>query len=143
MTTRRRRGGYTPRLTRRQQIVNAGLADFSSPGFHQGSLRDVAERAGLSQAGLLHHYPSKEQLLKAVFTWRDNEARTRLRELVQLLLHPEAVDIEGDLRRSCSRSWRPTSRRLSRRRLSRRRLSRGGTSENQPSGRFVLGLFPG
>jgi AcrR family transcriptional regulator len=53
---------------------------FSSAGFHKGSIRDVAEKAGLSQAGLLHHYPSKEHLLEAVLTWRDSETRRLLGE---------------------------------------------------------------
>jgi AcrR family transcriptional regulator len=53
---------------------------FSSSGFHGGSLRDVAERAGLSQAGLLHHFPSKKHLMQAVLTWRDHEARRQLGE---------------------------------------------------------------
>jgi AcrR family transcriptional regulator len=53
---------------------------FSSCGFHRGSLREVAERAGLSQAGLLYHFPSKKHLLQAVLTWRDDEARRQLGE---------------------------------------------------------------
>jgi len=88
MTTRRRRGEYAQTLARRQEILNAGLAVFSSSGFHGASLRDVAARAGLSQAGLLHHYPSKEHLLKAVFTWRDDEARRQLGEPV-----PDGLDL--------------------------------------------------
>src|SRR5438105_12116112 len=88
MTTRRRRGESAQTLARRQEIVNAGLAVFSSSGFHGASLRDVAERAGLSQAGLLHHYPSKEHLLKAIFTWRDNQARRQLGEPV-----PDGLDL--------------------------------------------------
>jgi AcrR family transcriptional regulator len=88
MTTGRRRGESAQTLARRQEIVNAGLAVFSSSGFHGASLRDVAERAGLSQAGLLHHYPSKGHLVEAVFTWRDNEARRRLGEPV-----PDGLDL--------------------------------------------------
>jgi AcrR family transcriptional regulator len=87
MTTRRRRGEYAQTLARRQEIVNAGLAVFSLSGFHGASLRDIAERAGLSQSGLLHHYPSKEHLVEAVFTWRDNEARRQLGEPV-----PDGLD---------------------------------------------------
>lgn len=88
MATGRRRGEHAQTPARRQQIVNAGLAVFSSSGFHGASLRDVAQRAGLSQAGLLHHYPSKEHLLKAVLTWRDNEARRQLGESV-----PDGLDL--------------------------------------------------
>lgn len=73
---------------RRQQIVAAGLAVFSSSGFHGGSLRDIARRAGLSQAGLLHHFPSKEHLLRAVLAWRDDAARRQLGEPA-----PEGLDL--------------------------------------------------
>jgi AcrR family transcriptional regulator len=78
MRTRGPRRPSTQTLNRRQQIVRAGLAVFSSTGFHGASLRDIAERAGLSQAGLLHHYPSKERLLKAVLSWRDDRACRQL-----------------------------------------------------------------
>jgi len=78
MRTRGPRRPSTQTLNRRRQIVRAGLAVFSSTGFHGASLRDIAERAGLSQAGLLHHYPSKERLLKAVLSWRDDRACRQL-----------------------------------------------------------------
>jgi AcrR family transcriptional regulator len=63
---------------RREQVVAAGLAVFSASGFHGGSVRDIARRAGLSQAGLLHHFPSKEHLLRAVLARRDEIARRQL-----------------------------------------------------------------
>ena len=44
---------------------------FASAGFRSGSLRDVAERVGMSQAGLLHHFPSKNGLLEALLARRD------------------------------------------------------------------------
>ena len=95
MTTHGRRGEH---LSRRQQILAAGLAVFSSSGFHGGSVRDIARRAGLSQAGLLHHFPSKAQLLGAVLTWRDDIARRELGEpapdgldLIRRLVAPPAV----------------------------------------------------
>ena len=100
MATPRRRGERAQTLARRQEIVAAGLVVFSSSGFHRTSLRNVAERAGLSQAGLLHHFPSKEHLLKAVLTWRDDEARRQLGESV-----PPGLDL---IRRLIARS--PTTR---------------------------------
>ena len=51
--------------------MDAAVEVFSSAGYRKGSLRDVADKAGLSQPGLLHHFPSKEHLLEAVLTWRD------------------------------------------------------------------------
>ena len=69
------RGEYAKTAERRQQIVSAAVEVFSAAGYRKGSLRDVADKVGLSQAGLLHHYPSKEHLLEAVLTWRDEVSR--------------------------------------------------------------------
>jgi AcrR family transcriptional regulator len=87
-TSHRRRGEYAKTRARRQEIVDAAVEVFSSSGFHKGSLRDVAERVGLSQAGLLHHFPSKEHLLQAVLARRDDQSLTWLGEP-----QPEGVDL--------------------------------------------------
>jgi AcrR family transcriptional regulator len=71
----RSRGAYAKTPARRQEILSAAVEVFSGSGFHKGSLRDVAERAGLSQAGVLHHFPSKNHLVEAVLEWRDDESR--------------------------------------------------------------------
>jgi AcrR family transcriptional regulator len=78
MAVQKPRGEYGKSRARREEIVRAAVEVFSSVGFHKGSLREVADRAGLSQAGLLHHFPSKERLLQAVLTWRDEDAGQRL-----------------------------------------------------------------
>ena len=87
-TSRKPRGAYAKTTARRQEIIDAAVEVFSSAGFHKGSLRDVADRVGLSQAGLLYHFPSKEYLLEAVLTWRDDDARKLLGEPV-----PEGLDL--------------------------------------------------
>jgi len=71
-TGARTRREYAKSAGRRQQIVDAAVEVFSSAGYRRGSLRDVADKVGLSQAGLLHHFPSKEHLLEAVLSWRDD-----------------------------------------------------------------------
>jgi AcrR family transcriptional regulator len=76
-TTPRPRGEYAKTPGRRHDILSAAVEVFSSSGFHKGSLRDVAERVGLSQAGVLHHFPSKSHLVEAVLEWRDDESRER------------------------------------------------------------------
>jgi AcrR family transcriptional regulator len=79
-TVARARGEYAKTAERRQQIVDAAVEVFSAAGYRKGSLRDVADKVGLSQAGLLHHFPSKEHLLEAVLTWRDNVTRKLMGE---------------------------------------------------------------
>ena len=58
--------------------MDAALQVFSEAGYHKGSIRDVAQRVGISQAGVLHHYPSKHLLLEAVLDWRDQDALARM-----------------------------------------------------------------
>jgi AcrR family transcriptional regulator len=75
---RRPRGEYAKTADRRAEILDAALKVFSEAGFHGGSLREISERVGMSQPGLLHHFASKEQLLEAVLTHRDDVARERM-----------------------------------------------------------------
>jgi AcrR family transcriptional regulator len=75
---RKPRGTYSKTQARRQEIVEAAIAVFAMGGYHKASLREVADRVGMSQAGLLHHFPSKEHLLEAVLTWRDEDAVARM-----------------------------------------------------------------
>src|SRR3954466_5143961 len=108
----RSRGAYAKTPARRQEILGAAVEVFSGSGFHKGSLRDVAERAGLSQAGVLHHFPSKNHLVEAVLGWRDEQAQARftpatsgrltIRALVDLVDYnqretPELVELYATL----------------------------------------------
>ncbi len=52
---------------------------FGASGSRGTSLADVAQAAGLSNAGLLHHFPSKQQLLIEVLRRRDEVDRAALR----------------------------------------------------------------
>ena len=56
---------------RRAEIVRAALEVIAERGYRGTSLAAVAERVGLTQQGLLHHFPSKEALLVAVLEERD------------------------------------------------------------------------
>lgn len=77
----RPRGSYAKTEARRQEILTAAFEVFSTSGYRAGSLKDVADKVGLSQAGLLHHFPSKEALLEAVLTLRDEDSVVRTRSL--------------------------------------------------------------
>ncbi|MFJ6831599.1 TetR/AcrR family transcriptional regulator [Streptomyces sp. NPDC091209] len=56
---------------RRAEIVRATLEVIAERGYRGASLAAVAERVGLTQQGLLHHFPTKEALLVAVLKERD------------------------------------------------------------------------
>lgn len=51
---------------RRAQILDAALNRFGRDGYRRTSLARVAEDAGITDAGLLHHFRDKQQLLLAV-----------------------------------------------------------------------------
>lgn len=56
---------------RRAEILRAAVEVIAERGYRGASLAAVAERAGLTQQGLMHHFPSKEALLVAVLEARD------------------------------------------------------------------------
>jgi AcrR family transcriptional regulator len=56
---------------RRAEIVGAALEVIAERGYRGASLAAVAERVGLTQQGLLHHFPTKDALLVAVLEERD------------------------------------------------------------------------
>jgi AcrR family transcriptional regulator len=56
---------------RRQRILLAAEYLLARNGWRNTSLAQIARNAGVSAAGLLHHFSSKEQLLHAVLDARD------------------------------------------------------------------------
>jgi AcrR family transcriptional regulator len=65
---------------RRTEILDAAVEVFATSGYRAGSLRTVATRVGISEAGLLHHFPSKAALLAGVLERRDDDVRAELEE---------------------------------------------------------------
>jgi AcrR family transcriptional regulator len=69
---RRRRGGPRPKGDRRKvQILEAAFEVFANGGYRNASMVQIATACGVTRAGLLHHFPTKETLLEAVLTERD------------------------------------------------------------------------
>jgi AcrR family transcriptional regulator len=57
---------------RRQEILEAAMAVFAVRGYRNASLAEIADRVGMTHAGVLHHFASKEQLLVEVLEYRDS-----------------------------------------------------------------------
>jgi len=68
---RRPRGEYTVGRERRSGILQTALREFAEHGYHGTSLNRIADRAGISEAGLRHHFANKDALLVAVLEQRD------------------------------------------------------------------------
>jgi AcrR family transcriptional regulator len=55
----------------RAKIIDVAFEHFARHGYRGSSLGRIADSAGISQSGLLHHFPSKAALLQAVLATRD------------------------------------------------------------------------
>ncbi|CAM5788409.1 TetR/AcrR family transcriptional regulator [Cellulomonas persica] len=70
---RRARRPRRATLERRAEILRAAARTFGTKGYKTGSLAEVAEQVGITHAGVLHHFGTKEQLLVEVLEYRDRE----------------------------------------------------------------------
>ena len=88
MSEQQKRGSYAKGDAKRDEILTHAVEVFGRYGYHATSMREVAKECGLSQAGLLHHFPNKEALLLALVEKRqDNEV---LADLLKTKLWTEA-----------------------------------------------------
>ncbi|MFM9451486.1 TetR/AcrR family transcriptional regulator [Streptomyces europaeiscabiei] len=78
MTESRPNGERQPRTgkslkaqQRRQEILKIAMDTFAARGYNNASLQEIADRAGVTQAGVLHYFRSKAQLLTSVLALRD------------------------------------------------------------------------
>ena len=66
-----RRGSYAKGVAKREEILERALAVIASEGYRGASVKVLAEAVGLSQAGLLHYFDSKEELFTEIVRKRD------------------------------------------------------------------------
>ncbi|MBT8798661.1 TetR/AcrR family transcriptional regulator [Microbacterium flavum] len=58
-------------LVRRREILDAAVEIFGAKGYAGGTLQEIADEVGMTHAGILHHFGSKDQLLLEVLEHRD------------------------------------------------------------------------
>ena len=66
-----RRGQYAKGVAKREEILTTALDVIARNGYGRTSVKELADAVGLSQAGLLHYFSSKEELFQEVLRKRD------------------------------------------------------------------------
>ncbi len=66
-----RRGSYAKGVAKREEILERALEVVAREGIRGASVRELADAVGLSQAGLLHYFDSKEELFTEILRKRD------------------------------------------------------------------------
>ena len=70
-------------LETRQLLMEATIDCICDMGFHRASTNEIVRRAGVSRGAMLHHYPTKRDLLVAAFAWVHEEISADVEALVR------------------------------------------------------------
>lgn len=76
----RPKGDSSVTEARRQDILQAAFEVFSKNGYRGGSLSQVSEIVGMTEAGILHHFKTKANLLIEVLRYHDERATESMGE---------------------------------------------------------------
>lgn len=79
----------------RKAILVAAADVFAEKGYRGTSLTEIANRVGMTQPGLLHHFKTKDELLLAVV--EDYEALPERVQSLQERLAPERFELAAQL----------------------------------------------
>jgi AcrR family transcriptional regulator len=83
---------------RREEILEAAMAEFAIGGFHGTSAEDIARRAGISQPYLFRLFGTKKELFLETI-------RRGFRHVLQLFQEAAAADREGDVMLSMGHAY--------------------------------------
>ncbi|MEV6712878.1 TetR/AcrR family transcriptional regulator [Lentzea sp. NPDC051208] len=96
-TSSHRRGPYAKTAARINGILDAAVELFATNGYRSATMKDIAEKAGISQPGLLHHFPGKADVLIALLRRREERALIRAAESDDLPAVDRILTIVRDL----------------------------------------------
>lgn len=77
------RGPYAKTPLVRARILAAATTVFSEAGYRATTMKEIAERSGISQRGLVHHFPSKDDLLVEMIKAREDLLAQRIAGVTQ------------------------------------------------------------
>jgi AcrR family transcriptional regulator len=97
-STTSRRGPYAKTAGRIDGILDAALELFAVNGYRATTMKEIADRTGMSQAGLMHHFPAKADILIALLQRRDERSSALTPEASALPLLDRLLTAADDIR---------------------------------------------
>ncbi|WP_328616074.1 TetR family transcriptional regulator [Amycolatopsis sp. NBC_00355] len=80
----------------RARILRAALEEFSERGYHATSVRELAERVGVTKTAVLYHFPGKADIVTALAEPLLDDLEATM-EKAETAADPRAAAIEGVL----------------------------------------------
>jgi len=147
------RGSYAKGVAKREEILSTALDVIASEGYGGASVKVLAEAVGLSQAGLLHYFGSKDELFTEILrkrdevdmaTYRDGDDTDLLRVFLQVIRHnaevPGLVELYSRLSVEASDPTHPAHRFFADRRANLHTMFDDVIREGQRTGRYPATL---
>ncbi|ALE04883.1 hypothetical protein AL755_04160 [Arthrobacter sp. ERGS1:01] len=72
-----KRGPYAKGVATKEDLLDAALEVVGRVGYGRSSVREIADEVGITHAGLMHHFGSKDVLFREVLRKRDEVSRAR------------------------------------------------------------------
>jgi AcrR family transcriptional regulator len=97
-------------LRSRTQVLDAALALFSRQGYRATSMRDIAERAGVSTGNVYHHFKDKETIFRELLDqyWLAiADPEFPINRALRTGSFPENIEAIGRAARESVAHWRP------------------------------------
>ena len=76
---------------RSQQIIEAALKVFAEQGFHQATMDEIAEEAGLSKGALYWYFKGKDKIISTLLQWFFEREYSKLSEWIEAGASPRVI----------------------------------------------------
>ena len=94
---------HRPAAERREEILDTAHILFTTKGFQSTTMEDILESVGIAKGTLYYHFPSKEQILKALVLRIVGQVEQRARKIAaspapaieKLIALMAAMQVEG------------------------------------------------
>jgi AcrR family transcriptional regulator len=76
---------------RSQQIIEAALKVFAEQGFHQATMDEIAEEAGLSKGALYWYFKGKDKIISTLLQWFFEREYSKMGEWIEAGVSPREI----------------------------------------------------